>query len=211
LDCDGERWGIEIGAESYSLPDFWDYKPGGVRWNYFRNTNQAHSTLAIDNKITNSDGMGEIAKYNKTASQPFGIFDLSSYYAQEADSVHRGFILLSPKAVLIRDEIALKPGSKEVSWRFVTNAEVKINGNTAILSQNGKMFYIRCLLSGGFQLKTFQAKPYSKEEKPIKNVNIVEITLKATGKLVTIPVLLSNKIDQFEMNSEVNLQLRDWK
>ena len=55
----------------------------------------------------------------------------------------------APKAVIIRYEIALKPGSKEVSWRFVTNAEVKINGNTATLSQNGKMFYIRCLLSGG--------------------------------------------------------------
>ena len=24
LDCDSERWGIEIGSESYSLPDFWD-------------------------------------------------------------------------------------------------------------------------------------------------------------------------------------------
>ncbi len=37
---------IEIGSESYSLPDFWDYKPGGVRWNYFRNTNEAHSTIS---------------------------------------------------------------------------------------------------------------------------------------------------------------------
>lgn len=117
----------------------------------------------------------------------------------------------APKAVLIRDEIALKPGSKEVSWRFVTNAEVKINGNTAILSQNGKMFYIRCLLSGGFQLKTFQAKPYTKEEKPINSVNIVEITLNASGKLLSIPVLLSNKMDEFEKNNEVKLQLIDWK
>jgi len=211
LDCDGERWGIEIGAESYSLPDFWDYKPGGVRWNYFRNTNQSHSTLSVNNKITNSDGMGEIIKYNKNASQPFGIFDLSTYYPDEAVSVKRGFKLLSPKTVLVRDEIVLKPGAKEVSWRFITNAEVKINGNTAILSQNGKIFYIRCLLSDGFKLKVIQAKPYSKEEKPIIGVNIVEITLSASEKLISIPVLLSNKIDEFEKNSQVNLQLMDWR
>lgn len=211
LDCDGERWGIEIGAESYNLPDFWDYKPGGVRWNYFRNTNQSHSTLSVNNKITNSDGMGEIIKYNKNASQPFGIFDLSTYYQDEAVSVKRGFKLLSPKTVLVRDEIVLKPGAKEVSWRFITNAEVKINGNTAILSQNGKIFYIRCLLSDGFKLKVIPAKPYSKEEKPIIGVNIVEITLSASEKLISIPVLLSNKIDEFEKNSQVNLQLMDWK
>lgn len=211
LDCDGERWGIEIGAESYSLPDFWDYKPGGIRWNYFRNTNQAHSTLSIDKKITNSDGIGEIIKSNKNTPQPFGIFDLSPYYADEAVSVTRGFKLLSPKTVLLKDEIVLKPGGKEVSWRFITNAEVKINENTATLSQNGKIFYIRCLLTNGFQLKVFPAKPYSKEEKPINNVNIVEITRSASGKLLEIPVLLSNKMDEYVSVSDLNLQLTDWK
>ena len=211
LDCDGERWGTDIGAESYSLPDFWDYKPGGIRWNYFRNTNQAHSTLTIDNKITNSGGMGEIIRYNKNAAQPFGIFDLSPYYPAEAVSVMRGFKLISPKKVLIRDEVVLKPGVKEVSWRFITNAEVRIKGNTAILSQNGKFFYIKCLLPGRFQMKVFAARPNSKEEKPIKGVNILEITLSRSDKLLSIPVLLSNQVDEPENNNETNLQLMDWK
>ncbi len=211
LDCDGERWGIEIGAESYSLPDFWDYKPGGIRWNYFRNTNQAHSTLAIDKKITNSDGVGEISKYNENSSQPFGLLDLSPYYTDEAVSVYRGFKLLSPKSVLVRDELVLKPGASQVSWRFITNAAVKIKGNTAILSQNGKTFYIRCLLSGGFHLRVVKAKAYSKDEKPIDNVSIVEITLAATGKLLSIPVLMSNKMEESGITQEASLQLLDWK
>ncbi len=211
LDCDGERWGIDIGAESYSLPDFWDYKPGGVRWNYFRNTNQSHSTLSIDDKIINSDGEGELIKYNKNGSQPFGIFDLSPYYPNAAVSVMRGLKLLSAKTILLRDEIVLRPGVKEVSWRFITNAEVKINGNTAILSQNGKMFYIRCLLSDGFKLKVIPAKPNSKEEKPVRNVNIVEITLNASDKLLSIPVLLSNKFVESEKNNEVKSKLMEWK
>ncbi len=211
LDCDGERWGIEIGAESYSLPDFWDYKPGGVRWNYFRNTNLAHSTLSIDNKISNSDGAGDIINFNKTISKPFGIFDLEPYYPDQAISVRRGFRLLSPKTILIRDELVLKPDTRTVSWRFITRAEVQIHDNTATLSQNGKKFYIKCLLPKGFDMKVFPAKPYTDKEKTIKGINIIEITLKVSDKMLSIPVLLSNKSDGFENDSDVSQQLNDWK
>ena len=140
----------------------------------------------------------------------FGIFDLSTYYPDQAVSVMRGFKLLAPKAVLLRDELVLKSGTKEVSWRFITRAKVQINGNTAILSQNGKKFYLRCLLPGGFELKVFPAAPYSQQEKPIIGVNIVEITMNVSDKPLSIPVLLSNKTGGLENNSEVNLQLKDW-
>jgi oligo-alginate lyase len=211
LDCDGERWGIDIGADSYSLPDFWDYKPGGVRWNYFRNTNMAHSTLSIDYKIATSDGQGELIVVNKDSSRPYGIFDLSPCYMGQATSVKRGFRLLSSGSILLRDEIVLNPNSQKISWRFITGANVTLKGNTAILSQNGKLFYIKCLLPNGFQLQVIPAKPYSKDEKPITGVNIVEITILATDELVSIPVLLGNKMDESEFNNLVNLQLKDWK
>jgi hypothetical protein len=211
LDCDGERWGIEIGPETYSLPDFWDYKPGGVRWSYFRNTNHAHSTLSIDNKISNSAGEGEIIKVSKEALQPFGIMDLSPYYKEQAASTMRGFKLLSPKTLLVRDEIVLKPDAKEISWRFITRAEVQIKGNTAILSQNGKKIYLRCMLQDGFQLNAFPAVPYSDKERAIKDINIVEITLNKSEKLFSIPVIMSNNLDEFENNSEAGQRLTDWK
>ncbi len=211
LDCDGERWGIEIGAETYSLPDFWDYKPGGVRWNYFRNTNQAHSTLAIDNKILNSDGMGEISGSDLTSSSPFGIFDLTPYFQGEAVSVMRGFRLISPKTILMRDELQLRKGTEKVSWRFNTNAEVKIDGNVAVLSQNGKKFYIRNLLSNETHMRVFSAEPYTRDEKPIKGVSIIEISLTASDKSISIPVLLSNTIDVPERSENLHLQLSDWK
>lgn len=209
LDCDGERWGIEIGAESYSLPDFWDYKPGGIRWNYFRNTNQAHSTLSIDNKIQNSDGSGEIVKADPASYSPFGILDLTPYYQDQVISAMRGFRLLEPNVFLIRDEIRFKSKTGRISWRFVTNADVSIDGNMAILSQNGKKFYIRT--SDGNHISVFPAKPYTTEEKPIKGVNIIEISQAPTGNSALIPVILSNKKELQENYKDINLELANWK
>jgi oligo-alginate lyase len=210
LDCDGERWGIDMGPDSYSLPNFWDYKPGGERYNYFRNTNQSHSTLTIDNKIQYADGEGTTLKSNNKSSQPFGIFDLSPYYPDEAVSLKRGFKLLGEKTLLMRDEVELKPHSKEISWRFVTNAEVRIDGNTAMLTQNGKTFYVRCLLPSGYTMLSFPAKPNSDIERPISGVNIVEIKLNPTVRSATIPVVFTNNISQFKAGRETQVELENW-
>ncbi|MBA4139636.1 MAG: heparinase II/III family protein, partial [Segetibacter sp.] len=211
VESDGERWGIDLGADSYSLPNFWDYKPGGVRWNYFRNTNMAHNTLTIDDKITNSDGVGELIRSNKGNAKPFGIFDMSTSYEGQVSSVLRGFKLLSQDAVLIRDEITLKPGSKKVSWRFLTNAGVKIDGSTATLSQNGKKFYINCLLTDGFTIKSFPAKTNTPDEKPIKDVTIIEITVSPSKSTIAIPVLIGKDVQSFKTSSTDNSALSTWR
>lgn len=193
VDYDGIRWGTDLGADSYSLPDFWDYKPYGVRWNYFRNTNMSHNTISIDGKITRSDGQGELVRFQTETPQPFGIFDMSAAYQDQAFSAKRGFMLLSPESILVRDQIELKPGAGEVSWRFVTEAEVSVAGNQVTLSQNGKQFFIQCLLQNGYRIQVLDAKPYTDREKPIHNVRIVDITVPVSGKTVAIPVVLTGK------------------
>lgn len=191
VDYDGIRWGTDLGADSYSLPDFWDYKPYGVRWNYFRNTNMSHNTISIDGKIARSDGQGELVRFQTETPQPFGIFDMSAAYQDQAVSAKRGFMLLSPESILIRDEIELKPGAGEVSWRFVTEAEVSVAGNQVTLSQNGKQFFIQYLLQNGYRIQVLDAKPYTEREKPIHHVRIVDITVPVSGKTVAIPVVLT--------------------
>jgi len=211
VDCDGERWGIDLGPDNYSLPNFWDGKPGGVRWSYFRNNNLAHNTLTIDDKIANSEGQGELIKSNTNAATPFGIFDISSSYPDEATSVLRGFKLLSPDAIMVRDEVTLKPTSKKVAWRFLTNADVKIDRNTATLTQNNKKFYIQCLLNDGYTIKAFPAKPNMAGEKPIKDVTIIEITVQPKDNMVTMPVVMGREISNGKSAVASNVSLNKWK
>ncbi len=51
IESEGVRWTDETGAEKYNLPGFWDYSASGLRWSYFRNTNQAHNTVTINDEI----------------------------------------------------------------------------------------------------------------------------------------------------------------
>ena len=212
VDSEGERWGIDIGADNYSLSKFWDYKPGGVRWNYFRNTNLAHNTITIDHQITHSDGEGKLLRVKKTGNSPYGIFDISPAYKGQASSVLRGFKLLSSDIILIKDEIDTKGKTKNISWKFFTNAEVQIKGNTATLSQNGKQFYIQCLLENGFTMNVKEPKTYTPEEKPLENVRYIEISLDNPKKSTTIPVLMSKSLSQLnEWGKEGDLMLSKWK
>ncbi|GEO03738.1 hypothetical protein AAE02nite_14020 [Adhaeribacter aerolatus] len=211
VDSEGERWGIDLGPDNYSLPSFWDYKPGGVRWKYFRNSNLSHNTLSIDGKITNSDGQGELVQVNKNSQTPFGVFDMTSSYQDQAASVLRGFKLLSPDAILIKDEINLKDNAQEISWRFLTEAAVSIKDNTATLSQNGKKFYIRCLLPKGYTMQVLTAKTNTPDEKPIKGVSILDIKVNAATKAVSIPVVLGRNIPNIQTAAAANLALKDWQ
>ena len=60
VEMNGIRWTDDLGTDNYNLPGFWDYKPDGQRWTYFRNSNFSHNTLSIDHKLQNSAGTGEI-------------------------------------------------------------------------------------------------------------------------------------------------------
>ena len=211
VDCDGERWGIDLGPDLYSLPDFWDYKPGGVRWNYFRNTNLSHNTISIDDKVANSAGQGELICSNKNTSKPFGVFDISSTYPNQVSSALRGFKMITPDAVLVRDEVTLKPGSKKVAWRFLTNAAVKVDGGTATLTQNDKKFYVKCVLSEGFTMKTFPATTNGPGQKPIEGATIIEIAINASKSSVSIPVLLGRDIMSWKSDLTDNVELNNWK
>lgn len=80
VETDGVRWSDDPGADSYDLPGFWDGRPDGKRWTYFRNNNFSHNTLAIDGKIQYAAGEGKIITYDKNSSQPYFVIDMTSVY-----------------------------------------------------------------------------------------------------------------------------------
>ena len=53
IETNGIRWTDDLGSDNYGLPGFWDYKPDGQRWTYFRNSNFSHNTLSIDHRLQN--------------------------------------------------------------------------------------------------------------------------------------------------------------
>lgn len=206
------RWGIDLGSDSYSLPSFWDYKPDGIRWHYFRNTNLAHNTLNIDGKIAYSRGTGFLKNWNENSEKPFGVFDLTSFYNCQAASVWRGFRMLAPDIILCRDEAILDEGAEVLNWRFISDAEVGKRENYIELSKDGKSFYLLPVSEDKENIKVFEAKTNTPGEMPLTGVSVIEIAVKP-GKdgHVFVNVLMGENLERLrEFSREKMTPINEW-
>ena len=176
IDSDGERWGVDLGSENYFLPEFFENEVGGTRWTYYRNTNKSHSTLVIGDGLQFQDGESKIIEFNADISQPFGILDLSETYA-EAEKVTRGFKLLNDDQILVRDEITFGGSPNTVRWGMMTDASVKLLGDEAVLSKNGKKFYLKVYANEDVSFQFEAAKAYHKEAKDNSGKSLIYLKL----------------------------------
>ena len=131
VEMNGIRWTDDLGTDNYNLPGFWDYKPDGQRWTYFRNSNFSHNTLSIDHKLQNSAGTGEIDRLDDRAAQPFVTMNMSTAYAGQSRFVYRTFRMLDDTRILVTDSVGLQSPSQSVQWSVITSADVECKGNTA--------------------------------------------------------------------------------
>ena len=192
IDSNGERWGIDLGAENYFLPDFFQKEVDGGRWQYFRNTNKSHSTLVIDDNNQYPDGKTEIVEFESNMNLPFGVIDLTKAYP-ESQIALRGFKLLNEDQVLVRDEVTFS-SSKEVKWGFVTDAKVTLDGKKVELSKNGKSFFLQAYINEDINFEVEPARAYHKEAKANTDKSIVFLHLNKdnSSMRVEISVVMGN-------------------
>ena len=143
VEMNGIRWTDDLGTDNYNLPGFWDYKPDGQRWTYFRNSNFSHNTLSIDHKLQNSAGTGEIDRLDDRVAQPFVTMNMSTAYAGQSRFVYRTFRMLDDTRILVTDSVGLQNPSQSVQWSVITSADVECKGNTAVLRKDGKSFSLK--------------------------------------------------------------------
>lgn len=177
IETNGIRWSDDLGADDYSLPGFWDYKPEGQRWHYFRNTNFSHNTLAIDNHIQNSAGTGKIIAYEADADQPFFKIDMTSGYEGQARSVIRTFTLTDGNSVTITDNIQLNKASQQVSWNMITSAAIECRGKEAVLSKDGKSFHLTIISPLNAVFSSQPAKTFTDKEKPLNGYELLQVNI----------------------------------
>ena len=192
VETNGIRWTDDLGADNYSLPGFWDYKPDGQRWSYFRNSNFSHNTLSIDHKLQNSAGTGKIKQQDDKAAQPFVTMDMSTAYAGQSRFVYRTFRMLDDTHILVTDSIGLQSPSQSVQWSVITSADVENKGNTVVLRKDGKSFSLKITLPTNASFTTKTAKRGSEAEKPIEGYTILSASVSGEPVQV-IKVLLSGE------------------
>lgn len=187
VESEGICWTEDLGSEDYNVPGFWDGRVGGERWKYFRNNNFSHNTLNIDHQVQNAAGEAFVCEERPDADQPYVRLDMTSLYKDQAKATFRKFTLLDDRTMEVEDDVELLDTHSVVYWTAVTQAQVEVDGNKAILCRDGKRFYLEIVSPDNAVFRTEQAKNMFKGEKPIEGITILEAACQlddGNGKIV---------------------------
>lgn len=193
VESDGVCWTEDLGSDDYNLPGFWDYKPDGERWKYFRNNNLSHNTLSIDHKTQYSAGEAYVCEERPDVPQPYARLNMNTLYKDQATSVFRKFTLLDDQTMEVEDEVELVNPQSIVSWIVATRAKVEVNGNKAHLTRNGKHFYMEIVSPVGATFKTYPAKNTYEGEYPIEGITMMEAGCGLEGGKGKVIVKMSSR------------------
>ena len=159
LDAQGVRWGWDMGSQDYHSIEskgwkLFDREQNSDRWRVYRLNNFSHSTLTLGGQLHNVGGRVEITAFSTNAAT----VDLTAVFTPQAKSVHRHFAF-KPASVRIRDEVQGAASGLDVRWQMLTRAEITLNGDVAVLKQDGKTLKASILSPAGAKFAQGSAQP----------------------------------------------------
>lgn len=217
VETNGVRWLVDLGVEpaDYSLDGFWDYTPyTGKRWSYFRYNNFSHNTLSLNGTLQNSAGRGSVLRFSADAEKPFGIIDLTSVYSNLASRVQRGFRLVSDNTILVQDEVSVLSDSCQVVWNSVTDAEITIKGDTAILCKGDKKLILKITAPVDAVFTKSAITSDQGPAAPIVGYDLLKVSLPvAKDSPCTIRILMGSDEDGIASadSGDTGIPLADWR
>jgi hypothetical protein len=199
FDVAGIRWAVDLGPDDYDLPGYWESREGG-RWKYYRLNNRSHNTLLLNGRVQNWTAATVISRKNLYGPKYFAIADLSSAYSADAESVHRGAALLDQFGILIQDEIVWRSDRKDrvLRWQLTTNAEIRLDGAKAVLSNCGRSLEA-CILSPPGARFSVASAHCEQPENPNTGYQQLALAHVERGSVTCVSVQLSTTPSQLEV------------
>ncbi|MGQ9806940.1 MAG: DUF4962 domain-containing protein [Armatimonadota bacterium] len=187
LDALGERWAVDLGAEDYNLPGYWDPQK---RFTYFRLKTVAHNTLTFGGENQEYTARAVMTEFGSAPGFAYAIADLTQGYRKWALSVRRGVAMVGRRSVLVQDEVRCV-GEQSPEWGMLTGARVELAGaRRAVLRQGGKSLTAQILSPGDavFAVETAERRPPEREN---RGVSRLVVRLPRAVEQATIAVLLA--------------------
>ena len=192
LDWGGVRWALDLGRDDYNLPEYWDYAEGGTRWTYYRLGSLSHNTLAVDGQLQRADGTAEVTAFAQAPGRTSAVMDLASAYEGQADDVRRGIAMLDGRRVLVQDELTLPSDTSTVRWGMVTEADVRLDGTSVLLSQGGRTLRAEILTPAGARFELVSTDPGDPRQEQNEGARMLATSVGAEGgRDVRIAILLA--------------------
>ena len=147
LDGARQRWIIDLGADDYDLPGYFDHGPDnrcGPRWRYYRAQTAGHNTLVIDGQNQIPDAYAPVIGNNVAGDCKWAVFDLSAAYGKPAGSIRRGAALIG-RQMVVQDEVGPEVCGT-ITWTAHTAAEpISVAASVARFRSGDDRFLVRIL------------------------------------------------------------------
>lgn len=219
LDALGERWALDLGADSYKLPGYFALD-SGERWDYYRKRAEGHNTVVVNPGYEPDSRVSGVAPVRIIKSEPGeaqAVTDLTSTHAGQAiESWRRGVSLFDGRSeTLIQDEIKIR-GTADLWWFMHTAADITLGADkrSAVLRIRDKAVEVRLLQPSGGHFVVSQAKPlwtspHPDKQDPNAGIFKLAIHLEDTAS-TTIAVQVSPKMTATSSAAAAIKPLADW-
>jgi len=132
FDAGSVRWASDLGTDDYDLPGYFTRQ----RWSYYRTRTEAHNTLLIDDQNQDTRAEARITRQEFAPDLSWVQIDLSRANGSRVKQWLRRFGMAQRQAVLIEDSVRTDQ-PVEVIWGMMTDADITVSGQTALLRKNG--------------------------------------------------------------------------
>ncbi len=170
LEALGQRWAIDSGTERET---YQRHRNKRQRWEFYRIRAEGHNTLVFNPSNApdqNPKAECPITTFKSAPDHATTVLDLTDVYADDVTRAQRAFDVIDQNHVVITDDIAAKSPS-ELWWFMHTKASIKLDGQTAILTQQGEQLKAEILSppEAAFTVLNAEPLPTSPNPKQLKN------------------------------------------
>lgn len=153
LESQGVRWLIDLGADDYNLPGY--FQSDAPRWRYYRNRAEGHNTLVINPGASPADQRRDATVQLELDKQTLTA-DLTPAYTGKVERK----LTLDQDHVRVVDRLTFDAPA-EVWWFAHTRAVIDVadDGRSATLSQDGKRLRARIVSPEDARFEVMAATP----------------------------------------------------
>ncbi|MBI2434202.1 MAG: heparinase II/III family protein [Candidatus Hydrogenedentes bacterium] len=178
LDALGVRWARDLGSDDYNLPGYFAKMPGGKRWQYYRMRSASHNVPLMNGHDQRVLAEATVADF-KRGKSPSVTIDLSGAYPGAKKVTRRISLVDKRTAVLCQDIFRLEQPA-EIVWGMTTDAEIALNGQEAVLTQDGKRMTVTLVRPKGSEWSVESAEQPA-PEKPNTGVSRLTARINAAA------------------------------
>jgi len=178
LDALGVRWAIDLGADNYNLPGYWNGREDGQRWTYYRLNSQSHNVCTFDGKDQSVKAKARVVQWLSRPDTGLVVIDLTEAYAHVGLALRGVQLMRKEGAVLVQDEFTLA-APRDLVWGMTTKAEILVEDDgSALLTQDGKQLRVHVLEPAGARFEEGSAR---REEPEATNEGFRRLLLPLNG------------------------------